>query len=125
MISGTVSTNREAVLQLTVTDANNQLHDIRAIIDTGFNGFLTLPPDLIDMLGLTWLRLTRAILADGSEIVTNVYEVNLLWDEQPVTISASEADADPLVGMSLMYGYELNMPILDGATFTLRSIHNL
>jgi hypothetical protein len=31
-------------------------------------------------------------------------------------------DAEPLVGMSLMYGYELVLPVLDGATFTLRSI---
>jgi hypothetical protein len=35
-----------------------------------------------------------------------------------------EMDADPLVGMSLMYGYELVLPILDGATFTLRRITN-
>ncbi len=32
--------------------------------------------------------------------------------------------AEPLVGMALMYGYELVLPILDGATFTLRRIAN-
>jgi hypothetical protein len=29
-----------------------------------------------------------------------------------------------LVGMSLMYGYELNLPVLDGAESTLKWIAN-
>jgi predicted aspartyl protease len=66
--------------------------------------------------------LGRAILADGSEIITNIYEATILWDGQPILTSVSEADSDPLVGMSLMYGYELVMPIIDGGTFTLRRI---
>jgi clan AA aspartic protease len=122
VISGTVTANREAVLCLTIFNTNNQAHEINAIIDTGFNGNLTLPSDLISALELNWLRLARAILADGSEIISSVYEASVLWDGQPITISVSEANADPLVGMSLMYGYELVMPIVDGATFTLRSI---
>jgi hypothetical protein len=32
------------------------------------------------------------------------------------------ADTTPLVGMSLMYGYELNLPIVDGAVVTLKRI---
>jgi clan AA aspartic protease len=122
VITGVVTPNRDAVIRLTLHDSNGQPHDIDAIVDTGFNGNLTLPPQLINSLGLTWLRVARAFLADGSEIITNVYEINLLWDGQLVSISVSEADADPLVGMSLMYGFELLMPILDGATFTLRRI---
>ena len=124
MISGTVTANREAVLRLTIFDTNDQPHELSAIIDTGFNGNLTLPSDLVSALELTCVRLVRAILADGSEIISNVYEARVLWDGKPVTISVSEANADPLVGMSLMYGYELVMPIVDGATFTLRSIAN-
>ena len=124
MITGVVTAEREAVLRLTVYDRNNQPHEIDAVVDTGFNGNLTLPPDLINILGLAWLRLARATLADGTEIITHVYEVKLLWDGQLVTISVSEVDGDVLVGMSLMYGFELLIPIVDGATFTLRAILN-
>lgn len=35
-----------------------------------------------------------------------------------------EMDAEPLAGMSLMYGYELVLPVLDGATFILRRLVN-
>ena len=64
----------------------------------------------------------RAVLADGSETLFGVYEATVLWDGHPRLISIYELDAEPLVGISLMYGYELVLPIFDGATFTLRLI---
>jgi hypothetical protein len=39
-----------------------------------------------------------------------------------MAVPVDEADAEPLVGMSLMYGYKLEMPIVDGATFSLTRI---
>lgn len=111
-------------MRVTLVDKSGHLHDIDSIIDTGFDGWLTLPPHVIVTLGLTWKRYGHAILADGSNILTNVYEATVLWDGQPITLPVDEADADPLVGMSLMYGYALFMPILDGATFTLQRIPN-
>ena len=122
MISGTVTTNREAILCLTIRDIGRQEHPRDAIVDTGFDGWLTLPPDVIRELGLEWQRFGRALLADGSESVFDIYEVVLIWDGQPRAVSIYEMDAVPLVGMSLMYGYEFMLPILDGATFTLRSL---
>ena len=76
------------------------------------------------MLGLTWKRFGQAILADGSTIITDVYEATVLWDGQHLPIFVDEANADALVGMSLMYGYELVMPIVDGGTFTLTRMAN-
>ena len=124
MITGTVTSAREAILRLSVYDAGGQLQQTDAVVDTGFDGWLTLPPHFIAALGLTWKRFGHAILADGSTILANIYEATVDWDGQAITLPVDEADADPLVGMSLMYGYELVMPILDGATFTLRRIAN-
>ena len=64
------------------------------------------------------------ILADGSESRFNIYDCVVLWDGQLVTIRIDEMDADSLVGMSLMYCYELVLPVLDGAAFTLRCVAN-
>ena len=72
MITGTVTAAREAVLRLSVYDAVSQLHETDAVVDTGFDGWLTLPPQSIAALGLTWKRFGHAILADGSRILTNV-----------------------------------------------------
>ena len=124
MMTGIVTAQREAVLRLTLYDANGQEHTHDAVVDTGYNGTLTLPPTGIATLGLRWHRAGRAILADGSESRFNVYKGVVLWDGQPITIRIDELDADSLVGMSLMYGDELVLPVIDGATFTLRGIAN-
>ena len=120
MITGTVTPDREAVLRLAIRDAGGQEHEQTVIIDTGYNGWLTLPPNLVASLGLRWQRFGRALLADGSEIVFNIYEAIILWDGQPLTISVDEVDAAPLLGMALMYGYELIVQNVDGGTVTLR-----
>jgi clan AA aspartic protease len=122
MIAGTVNARREAVLLLTVQDTGGQGHPREAVVDTGFDGWLSLPPDFIAALGLPWRRFGRALLADGSARVFGIYEATVLWDGQPRIIAVYELGPQPLVGMSLRYGYELALPILDGATFTLRSI---
>jgi predicted aspartyl protease len=121
MISGTVNARREAVLTLTIMSGDIE-HTCDSVVDTGFDGSLSLPPDFIALLGLGRQGFGRALLADGSEAVFNIYEAIVLWDDAPRTIPVYEMDSEPLVGMSLMYGYELVLPILDGAIFTLRSI---
>jgi predicted aspartyl protease len=124
VITGTVTAIREAVLILPVYDANGQAQSGITIVDTGFTGWLTLPPNRIAALGLAWKRSAHAILADGNTILTNVYEDLIEWDGQSLPVPVVEADADSLVGMSLMYGYELVMPIVDGGIFTLRHMSN-
>ena len=124
MIIRTVNADREAILRLTIHNDNGQEHERDAIVDTGFNGWLSLPPDFIAALGLQPQRSGRAILADGSETAFSVFETTVLWDGQPRLIPIYQLDGDPLIGMSLMYGYELVLPVLDGATFTLRLITN-
>ncbi|MBA2450995.1 MAG: hypothetical protein H0V51_23525 [Chloroflexi bacterium] len=40
----------EATIRLTVEGASGQAHEVEAVVDTGFSGFLTLPPTLITLL---------------------------------------------------------------------------
>ena len=66
MITGVVTASREAVVQVMVHGAHSRDVPVDAVIDTGFTGFLTLPPPLITMLGLAFAGTTRATLGDGS-----------------------------------------------------------
>jgi clan AA aspartic protease len=122
MISGTVNTNLEPLIRVSIQDINGQEHQWDAVVDTGFNGWLTLPPDSIVKLGLRWQRLGTAILADGSQALFDVYEVTVIWDGRLITIPVDEADSEPLVGMSLMDGYELTIQAIGGGAVTLRQI---
>ena len=122
MITGTVTAAREAVFTLPILDANNQPQDTTVIIDTGFTGWLTLPPNVIAALGLSWRRRGRAILADGNEIQFDVFEATVIWDGQQIVVPVSETDSDPLVGMNLIYGYELFIQAVDGGAVTLKKL---
>ncbi len=47
--------------------------EIKCVIDTGFEGFLTLPPAAVATLGLSYVTRINANLADNSNIATDVY----------------------------------------------------
>lgn len=116
MITGTVTANREAVIHLEVKGPNLQVQCIEAVIDTGFNGFLTLPNSLIISLGLPLVGNRRAMLGDGNTVVLDVYLAIVIWHEQEREVLALQADGGPLVGMSLLYGSRLTLDISeDGA----------
>jgi predicted aspartyl protease len=80
---------------------------------------------IIAELNLKWKRRGRAILGDGSECVFNVYEAVVDWDDTLLTIPVDEADSDPLVGMSLMEGYELKMQVFEGGYVKLRKVNTV
>jgi clan AA aspartic protease len=107
-------------LSLSIRRFDGEVFTQDAIVDTGFNGWLSLPPDLIAELNLRWKRRGRAILGDGSECVFNVYEAVVVWDGVLLTIPVDEADSDPLVGMSLMEGYQLKIQVSEDGHVELR-----
>jgi predicted aspartyl protease len=48
MISGRVR-NREAIIELEVSGPGQPLQQVEAVIDTGYNGYLTLPSHLVQV----------------------------------------------------------------------------
>lgn len=99
-----------------------QQEEIDAVIDTGFNGWVTLPPALIAQLGLPFRRRGRAFLADGSESIFDIYEGTVVWDGQPQRVAVDEADADPLIGMRMLSGYELRVEVVTGGRVIISAL---
>ena len=122
MIIGMVNAHREATIRFIVQDTNGQGHDIEAVIDTGFTGFLTLPTPLIAALGLTWRGYASAVLGDGSLQQFDVYAATVMWDGQARVVEIDAADTDPLVGMGLLYGHEVRIQAIDGGTVTIEAL---
>jgi len=119
MMTGVVNAALEASLRLSVEDARGQSHEVEAILDTGFNGFLTLPSALIAALGLPWLSRQQGQLADGTFQVLDVFAAAILWDGQPRTVEVEALDAQPLIGMALMRGHELRIQVKPGGVVTI------
>ena len=122
MITGSVNAYREPIIGFAIRGPIGQELEVEAVIDTGFNGSLSLPSSLIALLGLAWRRRGRAILADGSESIFDIYEATVVWDGQPRRVAVDAADTDPLVGMSLLDGYELTIQAKDGGKVTIKEL---
>lgn len=122
MMIGNVNSRREAIIQLAVLGENNQRQGIKAVIDTGYTGFLTLPSALIAKLGLAWFMQEEGTLGDGSLCMFNVFEASIIWNGQIRAIEINESEAEPLVGMGLLEGYELNIQGLAGGTVTIKAL---
>jgi clan AA aspartic protease len=122
MIAGVVTANREAVVRLAVRGPAGQEQEIEAVVDTGFDGWFSLPPALIAWLELPWRRRGRALLADGSECVFDIHEGMVLWDGSLRRIAVDEASTAPLVGMALLEGYELNVEVRNGGRITIEAL---
>ena len=102
MIEGVVNAAYEPVVLLAVQGPSGQASEIEAIIDTGFNGFLTVTPALAAELELPLEGTSRATLANGSEVTFDIYDVAVLWDGQLKYVLADAADTTPLVGMRML-----------------------
>ena len=121
MIEGVVNSAYEAVITLPLQGPSGQMQEVEAVVDTGFNRFLTLPPDLVNRLGLQFMGEGRLVLANGSEESFGMYGVTVLWDGHRRYIGCYSAGATPLVGMALMDDHSLYVEVNDGGLVAIRS----
>jgi clan AA aspartic protease len=124
MIGGVVNSHLEATVRLTVRGRNGRTRRITAVIDSGSNGFLSLPAAIIEELHLPWKARASAELADGRETEFDVYRGVVVWDRQRMPIDIDESDSAPLIGMELLRGFRMQMDIVPGGKVTIRSLRD-
>jgi clan AA aspartic protease len=122
MIIGAVDANLEARVPLFIEDITGQTHPLEAVVDSGYTGFLTLPPAQITLLGLQWLSQEKVMLADGSILMRDVYHASIIWDSQSRTVRVTAIDGSPLVGMKLLEGNEVRMKVIPGGLVHIDTI---
>lgn len=122
MMQGFVNENCEAIISIAVGHGNKRKQMIKAVIDTGFTGFLSLPPSIIESIGLPWIFRDMATLGDGSQVIFEMYRAEVIWDGKVLVVDVASSDADPLVGMSLLYGYKVQIEAIEGGLVTIESL---
>jgi clan AA aspartic protease len=125
MMRGIVDQNCEAIIRLVVGRTNSSTQVIDAVIDTGFTGFLTLPLVVISNLNLRLYSREEGTLGDGSTCIFDVYSGFVLWDGKFRRIDVNAAETEPLVGMSLLYGYRIQLDAIEGGMITIQSLRSL
>jgi clan AA aspartic protease len=118
-MTGSVNENLEALVEMTIVLADGERRPFKAAVDTGFNGFLTLPMSLIASMDLSWLFRQEGLLADGTTHTFDVYVATVEWQGSLRAIEVEAAEAQPLLGMALMLGSELRIQVIPGGSATL------
>jgi clan AA aspartic protease len=121
MIVGVVA-GREALIPVTLHGRRGRKQQIRAVVDTGYTGWLTLPRSVIRDLQLLWQTFGRGVLADGSTSAFDVYQANIVWDGRVRRVFVDAFEGDPLVGMALLRGYEYHMQVRARGKVTITRI---
>ena len=122
MISGSVNAFREARVPVTVTGPAGIVRTINFLVDTGFNGDITLPPQLIATLGLRWLQSDSVRFADDRLVMEDVYVAEIEWGGTTQTIHVYVMDSPPLLGTFLLLGCRIEIDMVDGGDVVIRPI---
>ncbi len=82
---------------------NVNTKEIEFLVDTGFNGELLLPSNIINELNLKRVGFAQYMTADGDTIDADVFTAEITWfrDKKKVSVIASHADFS-LLGMGLL-----------------------
>jgi clan AA aspartic protease len=122
MMHGVVNNNCEAIIKVAVGRIGSPKITVDAVIDTGFTSFLSLPLSIITDLSLPWHFRDVGTLGDGSEVVFEIYKATVIWNGQNQIIDVVASEADPLVGMSLLYGFKLEIEAVEGGAVTIKAL---
>ena len=109
MMFGRVNQQREAVLKLAIIGNRSQKIAVDAVVDTGFNGDLILPIELVLGLELIPQGYQKATLGDGTISQFRVYAGTVIWDGSRKAVEVNAATSGVLIGMGLLDGYKLEV----------------
>jgi clan AA aspartic protease len=122
MMQGFVNQNCEAMMPIIVGRDNKPTQLLEALIDTGFTGFLSRPLSMIESLGLPWIFSDSVTLGDGSEVIFQMYRATVIWDGQFKVVDVAASESEPLLGMSLLYGFKLQVEAIERGTVTIEAM---
>ena len=122
MITGHVTSSREAIIRIAVRGAGAREETIDAIIDTGFDGFLTFSASFVSDRALPFAGATRAALGDGSEVSLDAFEAVVFWDSDERRVVTLETGSQALVGMAMLSGYRVELDVVEDGRVAIHAI---
>lgn len=110
---------RELVVPVTVLDESEASLALECVVDTGFDGDLTLPPAVIQHLRLQRMETITVVAANEANLRLNAYRGVILWQGQRRAVRIIEAEGSPLIGIGLLWGSFLTATITDNGAVTV------
>ena len=103
MISGRLTEDRLPLVTLNLIDHNEVVHPVTFLVDTGYDGWLVLPPDIIRELALPPTGDANIVtVAGGATLEWANYRARLYWNGRVRDVVVLESDTMPLLGMAML-----------------------
>ena len=125
MIRGRVGSHRQAWVQLDLKSRTGRLQRIEAVVDTGFDGNLTLPPNIIRELDSESELEINVVLATGAADRVKTWNGDVIWHEQVRSLLILESGGTPLLGMELLEDSQLTMQARINGDVLIERLHEI
>jgi clan AA aspartic protease len=96
--------------------------EIDCVIDTGFEGALTLPPDIVAALGLPYVTRISANLANDMNVMTRIHQATIIWHGIEREVAVLAMGRRPLIGTALIEDYHLSVDFYEGGSVVIDEI---
>lgn len=109
----------QARINLTFILTEQPNANLEFVIDTGFEGALTLSPDTIEFLNLPYVQEMSANLADDSSVKANIHSATVLWNGAELEVAVLAMGRRPLLGTALLEKLHLGVDFEENGTVAI------
>ena len=109
--SGIVTASLDPVIEIEVSNGIGLRERIEAVVDSGFNDFVSLPKSVAEDLSLISTDPILVELADGNVVETPTFIGRVLWDGAEQIIRVQQGEGRPLVGMVLLLEHRITIDV--------------
>jgi clan AA aspartic protease len=95
--------------------------ELEFVVDTGFEGALTLPPSAVRLLGLPFFQEIDANLADDTDVRTPAYIATILWNGREIPVAVLAMGRRPLLGTALLEDLRLTIDFTENGDVTIQT----
>ena len=116
MTIGHIDQHGHPVISVDLFDSQGRLRRVEAMIDTGFDDFLTLPAHWVQRLGLVWASRIPMQVATAEWAHFDIYAVDVLWFGNRLPIRVLQTQSEILVGNRLLRESQLTVQFWEGGS---------
>ena len=121
MTTGHIDQHGHPVLPVDLFDRQGRLHRVEAMIDTGFDDFLTLPAHLVQRMGLVWASRMPMQVATSEWAQFDVYAADVLWLGNRLLLRVLQTQSEILVGTRLLWESQLTVQFWEGGSVNVQA----
>jgi clan AA aspartic protease len=108
-MQGDVNEKLGASVSVNVRGPTGITRQMKAVIDTGHDGALSLPFAIVHALALTPGGPALVTYGDGQRRVRRAYHAAVVWDGEMRRVRLLCEEGDTLIGTALLKGYKLEV----------------